>query len=112
MRWIFLECGYGKDVADAISAPMKRKMNECISFNPTKPFEKALDFVQEIQGHTSIKLFVYNQSDVDKTKQELPRTLQSVKGTANLHEIIPQPDGFIFGKRISNEPQMKLTLRF
>jgi hypothetical protein len=112
MRWIFLECGHGKGVADAISAQMKRKMNECISFNPHKSFEKALDFVHEIQKSTSIKLFVYNQSDVDETKQQLPQTLQSVKGSAEIHEIIAQPNGLVFGKKTSDQSQLPLTLRF
>jgi hypothetical protein len=112
MRWIFLESGHGKGIADAISAQMKRKMSECISFNSDKSYEKASDFVHEIQNSTSIKLFTYDQSDVLEIKQQLPHTLKTVKGTAELHEIIAQPSGLIFGKRTSDQPQVQLTLRF
>ena len=40
MRWIFLESGHGKGIGDAISAQMKRKMDEFIAFNPNKSYEK------------------------------------------------------------------------
>ncbi|CAF2777212.1 unnamed protein product [Rotaria sp. Silwood2] len=86
-------------------------MNECISFNPTKSYEKALDFVHEIENSTSIKLFTYNQTDVDDMKQQIPRTLKTVNGTAELHEIIAQADRLIFGKKTSNQSQSPLTLR-
>ncbi|CAF5010042.1 unnamed protein product, partial [Rotaria sp. Silwood1] len=105
MRWIFLECGHGKGVADAISAQMKRKMDECISFNPTKSYEKSLDFVREIQNSTSIKLFIYDQSHIDEIKKQIPRTLQTVKGTAEFHEVIAEPTGLVFGKKTSDQPQ-------
>jgi hypothetical protein len=112
MRWIFLESGHGKGVADAISAQMKRKMNECISFNPNKTFGTSSDFIHEIGKSTSIKLFTYDQSDVDEIKQQIPRTLNTVKGTAELHEIIAQPTGLIFGRKTSDQPQLRLIIRF
>lgn len=99
MRWIYLESGHGKGIADAISAQMKRKMDECISFNPSRSYEKASDFVHEIQSSTSIKLFIYDESNVDDIKLQIPRTLKTVKGTAELHEIIAQPNGLLFGKK-------------
>ena len=57
MRWIFLESGHGKGIADAISAQTKRKMDECISFNPGKSYDKAMDFLNGIKNITCIKLF-------------------------------------------------------
>ena len=50
-RLIFLESGYDKDTADAISAQMKRKINECIASNPNKLYEKILDFVDAIRNY-------------------------------------------------------------
>ena len=61
---------------------------------------------------TSIKLFTYNHSDVDEMKQQLPRTLKTVKAKAELHEIIAQSVGFIFGKRTSDQPQLQFKLKF
>jgi hypothetical protein len=98
--------GRGKGIVDAISAQMKRKMNECISFNSNKSYDKALDFAHEIESSTSIKLFIYDQSNVDEIKQQLPCTLQTVKGTAELHGIIAEPSGLVFGKKTSDQPQL------
>ncbi|CAF0941352.1 unnamed protein product [Rotaria sordida] len=112
MRWIFLECGHGKGVADAISAQMKRKMDKYVSFNPTKSYEKTSDFVHEIQNSTSIKLFTYDQSHVDEIRKQILHTLQTVKGTAELHEIIAEPTDLVFGKKTSDQPQVQLRLRF
>ena len=44
MRWIVLESGHGKGIGDAISAQMKRKMNEFIAFNSNKSYEKNMRF--------------------------------------------------------------------
>ncbi|CAF1441672.1 unnamed protein product [Adineta steineri] len=112
MKWIFLECGHGKGIADAISAQMKRKMDDCISFNPNKSYEKASDFINEIQSFTSIKIFTYDKTDVDVIKQQLPSSLKTVKGTGELHEILAQATGLIFGKKTSDQQEMKLTLKF
>ncbi len=112
IRWIFLESGHGKGIADAISARMKRKMDECISFNPNKSYNTTTDFVHDIINSTSIKLFTYDQTDVQKTKEQIPRTLKTVKGTAELHEIIAEPSGLVYGKKTSDQPQIQLRLFF
>ncbi|CAF4308849.1 unnamed protein product, partial [Rotaria magnacalcarata] len=65
-------------------------------------------FIDEIQRSTTIKLFTYDKSDVDETKQQLPSSLKTVKGTGELHEIIAQPTGLIFGKKISDQEQQSL----
>ncbi|CAM4787510.1 unnamed protein product [Rotaria magnacalcarata] len=65
------------------------------------------DFIDEIQRSTTIKLFTYDKSDVDETKQQLPSSLKTVKGTGELHEIIAQPTGLIFGKKISDQEQQR-----
>ena len=52
IRWIFLESGYDKGIADAISAQTKRKMKEYIAFNLNKSYEKILDFVDKIGNYS------------------------------------------------------------
>ena len=54
----------------------------------------------------------YDQFDVDVIKQQLPRTLKTVKGTSEHHEISAEPDGLIFSKKTSDKPQLQFTLRF
>ena len=51
MRLIFIVSGHDKGIADAIPAPMKRKMDECIAFNQNGLYEKILDFVNEIGNY-------------------------------------------------------------
>ena len=59
MRWILLESEHGKGIGDAVSAQMKRKMDECIAFNSNKLYEKPLDFIHAIGTSNYIHQTVY-----------------------------------------------------
>ncbi|CAF3008769.1 unnamed protein product, partial [Rotaria sp. Silwood2] len=87
IKWIFLESGHGKGVADAIGAAIKRKFNEIIAFNPDNSFQKASDLVNSAKTSTDIKVYLYDTTNIENLKKTIPK-LKTVKGTATFHEIL------------------------
>jgi hypothetical protein len=111
MRWIFLESGNGKGVADGIGASLKRQMEEAVAFNPDKAFKAPLNFMEEVKRRTDIQLYIYDTSNIDQLTNSLP-SLNPVKRTASLHEILAMPDGKNYGKDKSSEPLNLLKVSF
>jgi len=111
IKWIFLESGHGKGVADAVGAAVKRKFDEVVSFDPDNSFANALDLLNAIKNFTDIKLFIYDKEDIENFKKTIPK-LDTVKGTSLFHKIIARKDGTIYAKNLSNEneKQVKLTV--
>ncbi|CAF4500295.1 unnamed protein product, partial [Didymodactylos carnosus] len=91
IKWIFLESGHGKGVADGVGAAIKRLMDHAVAFRPNESFKNALDLMNVIVNDTSIKLFTYGKSDIDSLKKNVP-PLIAVKGMASLHEVTAKPD--------------------
>ncbi|CAF2028493.1 unnamed protein product, partial [Rotaria magnacalcarata] len=104
VKWIYLESGHGKGVADEVGAVIKKKMDEAVAFHPDKAFNNVLDLFNVIKNNTNIKLFTYKTEDIDFMKKMIPK-LAVVKGTAALHEVTTKPDGRLYGKDTSFGPE-------
>ncbi|CAF1605264.1 unnamed protein product [Didymodactylos carnosus] len=112
MKWIFLESGHGKGVADAFGASLKRMFDETVNFKPDESFSNASDLVNAIKDQTAIKLYLYDKSDIENVKKSLPK-LETVKGTASLHEITVSSDhGTMYGKDVSSDKDKLLKVKF
>ena len=110
-KWIFLESGHGKGVADAVGAAIKRKFDETVTFNPDGVFSNAADLIDYSRRNTDIKLYSFNSTNIANVRKQIPR-LETVKGTATFHELIATKDGRFYAKTVPNEKEKLLTLRF
>ena len=111
LRWIFLEAGHGKGVADAVGAALKRNFDQAISYKPDDSFKNAMDLLDAVENSSNIKLFTYDKLDVEKLRKSIPK-LVTVKGTAEFHEIIATKDGALYAKNVSNEKEKQLKVQF
>jgi hypothetical protein len=111
IKWIYLEAGHGKGVADSIGATLKRKMDEAINYKPDDSFSSASDLIDAIADGTDIKLYLYGKSDIEKVKKALPK-LSTIKGTATLHEVVATSDGKFYGKDLSSDKERLLAMKF
>ncbi|CAF3986560.1 unnamed protein product [Rotaria sordida] len=87
IKWVYLESGHGKGVADAVGAALKRQFDEAISFDPDHAFDNAQDLMNAVQNNTDIKLYIYDKKDIQKLKDTIP-ALSTIKGTAKFHEVL------------------------
>ena len=67
--------------------------------------------MNEIRASTSIRLYTYQEKDIDAMKQIIP-SLKPIKGTSKFHEIIAQHDGKAFTKNRSDEPETLILINF
>ncbi|CAF1621558.1 unnamed protein product [Didymodactylos carnosus] len=111
MRWIFLESGHGKGVADAIGASVKRMFDDIIRFHPDETYKNAGELMRNVQNSTSIRFYLYAKEDIDAIRQQIP-LLTSVRGTSLFHEIIAHPDGKIFAKSKSDDEEKLIKTNF
>ena len=110
-KWIYLEAGHGKGIADAIGATLKRKMDEAVNYKPDDSFSSASDLIDAIEDTTDIKLYLYGKSDIEDVKKSLPK-LSTIKGTATLHEVLATSDGKFHGKDLSSDKERLLKMKF
>ncbi|CAF1496143.1 unnamed protein product, partial [Rotaria sp. Silwood1] len=110
-RWLFLESGHGKGLADRVGSVIKRLFDNTIRLNPDETFKGAEDLMNKIRKFTKIRLYLYTKEDVDLLRKQLP-SLTTIKGTSMFHEIIAQPDGQIFAKIKSYEQETLLRTNF
>ncbi|CAF1460941.1 unnamed protein product [Adineta ricciae] len=111
MKWIYLEAGHGKGVADASGATIKRLMDQTVAFHPDESYRNAADLINEVKKKTNIKLFTYSREEIDSLKKNIP-SLTAIKGTASLHEVTVKPDGALYGKDTSFGTERLLKLNF
>ncbi|CAF1174502.1 unnamed protein product [Didymodactylos carnosus] len=107
MKWIFLEAGHGKGVADAVGAALKRKFDETIAFDSDNSNDNAMNLINAVENHTEIKLFLYDSDDIKAVKDSIP-AIRTVKGTASFHEVFVTEDGALYAKNLSNEKERLL----
>ncbi|CAF1445113.1 unnamed protein product [Adineta ricciae] len=100
MKWIYLAAGHGKGVADGVSAAIKKKMDDAVTFHPDEGFNNVLDLFNVIKDKTNIKHSTYKTEDIDFVAKIIP-TLTAVKGTATLHQVTVKIDGELYGKDTS-----------
>ena len=96
VKWIYMEAGHGKGVADAVGAVVKRLMDQVVALHPDDAYGNALDLINAIKNNTNIKLFNH-KNDIEGVKKSIP-SLAVVKGTASLHEVTAKFDGKVYGK--------------
>jgi hypothetical protein len=111
MKWIYLESGHGKGVADAIGATLKRQFDDAVNFHPDDSFGNALDLLNAVENSTDIKLFIYDTADIEKQKKSIPK-LTTVKGTTTFHEVTATKDGKLFAKELSCDNGKLLKVKF
>ncbi|CAF1455795.1 unnamed protein product [Adineta ricciae] len=111
LKWIFLEAGHGKGVADAVGAALKINFDEVISYKPDDSFKNAMDLLDAVENSSNIKLFIYDKSDIKTLKKSIPK-LVTVKGTAEFHEIIATKDGALYAKNVSSAKEKQLKAQF
>lgn len=111
VKWIYLESGHGKGIADAIGATVKRLMDQAVAFHPDESYTNALDLVETITNNTTIQLFTYTTNDIVSLKQSMPM-LTAIKGTASFHEVTVEPDGKVYGKDTSFGKERLLKVNF
>ncbi|CAF4629791.1 unnamed protein product [Didymodactylos carnosus] len=112
MKWIFLESGHGKGIADAIGGALKRKFDDAINFQPDESFSSASDLLHAVEHSADkIKLYLYEKSDVEEVKKSLPK-LETIKGTASFHEVMATSDGKLYGKDLSSDTAKLLKTKF
>jgi hypothetical protein len=111
LKWIYLESGHGKGVADAVGAALKRKFDDAVNFDPDNSFENALDLLNAVENSTDIKMFIYDKSDIDQLKKSLPK-LTTVKGTTTFHELLATKDGKLYAKELSSDNEKLLKVKF
>ena len=68
-RWLFLESGHGKGVADAVGAVLKRLFDEAVSFDPDNSFDNALDLMNLVKSRTEVKLFIYDKVGTEQQEE-------------------------------------------
>ena len=111
MRWLFLESGHGKGVADGVGSAIKRLFDNAIRFNPDQSFKGAADLMTKIKKSTNIQLYLYKKEDIDSLKEKIP-SLTTIKGTSAFHEIIAKPNGQVFAKNKSDEQEFLIRTNF
>ncbi|CAF5106606.1 unnamed protein product [Rotaria magnacalcarata] len=111
MRWIFLASGHGKGIADGIGATIKRLFDNVIRLNPDQSFNGAEDLMNKIKSSTTIRLYLYKKEDVDSLRLQIP-SLSTITGTSKFHEIIAKPNGQMFKKDNSDEPETLTQTKF
>ena len=111
MRWLFLCTGHGKGIADGVGASIKRLFDNAVQLNPDKSFGGAEHLMNEIRTSTSIRLYTYQEKDIDAVKQIIP-SLKPIKGTSKFHEIVAKSDGKVFTKNRSDEPETLIPVNF
>ena len=111
VKWIYLESGHGKGEVDGINAIIKRQIDEVIAFRPGEAFNSAADLFEIIKDKTKIKLFTYSKEDTDSLRKTIP-ALTTVKGMANLHEVITKPNSKFYGKDTSFDAECLLKFNF
>jgi hypothetical protein len=109
-RWVFLESGHGKGVADAVGAVLKRSFDEAVSSDPDNSFHNALDLMSVVKSRTAVKLFIYDKTSTEQLRKSIP-ALETIKGTAAFHEIIAKRNGTVFAKKLSNEAEQQVKIR-
>ncbi len=111
MRWLFLESGHGKGIADGIGSTIKRLFDNVIRLNPDESFKGAEDLMNKIKNSTNIRLYLYKKEDIDSLRKQIP-SLTTIKGTASFHAIIAKPNGQIFAKNKSDERESLIETNF
>ncbi len=109
-RWLFLESGHGKGVADAVGAVLKRLFDEAVSFDPDNSFDNALDLMNLVKSRTEVQLFIYDKVGIELLRKSIPN-LETIKGTAAFHALIAKKDGTVFAKKLSNEAEQQIKVR-
>ncbi len=61
LRWLFLESGPGKDIADSIGSVIKRLFDNTIRLNSDESFKAAEDLMNKIMNSINIRLYIYNK---------------------------------------------------
>ncbi|CAF4668957.1 unnamed protein product [Rotaria sp. Silwood2] len=87
INWIFYESGHGKGIPDAVGASLKNKFDQIVVYYSDDAFQAASDLVTTVKNDTETKLFLYEKSDIDVLKEQIPK-LKAVKGTARMYELI------------------------
>ncbi|CAF1421049.1 unnamed protein product [Adineta ricciae] len=111
MRWLFLESGHSKDIADGLGSVIKRLFDNVIRLNPDESFKGAKKLMNKIINSTNIRLYFYKKEDSDALRERIP-PLTTIKGTSMFHEIIAKPNGEVFIKQKSVEPEILLKTNF
>ena len=88
LRWIYVESGHGKGVADGIGAVVKKAIKDVISYNPDIPIYNVLDLLTYgLQDRIpSITLQDCQKSAVLELQNQVPY-LERVTGTVKIHEV-------------------------
>jgi hypothetical protein len=111
MRWLFLESGHGKGVADGIGSAIKRLFDNTVRLNPDETFDGAEDLMSKIKNSTNIRLYLYQREDIDSLREQIP-SLTTIKGTSMFHEIIAKPNGEVFARNKPDEQETLIQTNF
>ncbi|XP_068228638.1 uncharacterized protein [Palaemon carinicauda] len=88
MKWIYLEGGHGKGIADAVGASVKQQMCNIIAKHPNKSFRNTLDILPFIKDLPNVKVFSHTEQLVQQYKNLLSRQhLQVIPSTYKIHEV-------------------------
>ncbi|XP_070182136.1 uncharacterized protein [Littorina saxatilis] len=85
--WNFFEAGHGKGVPDGVGGILKRTADRRV----LEGFDilNSKDFVAKLKPSTSIKLYTIQGSDIMAVEKRIcNKTLKTVPGTMNIHQIL------------------------
>ncbi|XP_064114759.1 uncharacterized protein LOC135220986 [Macrobrachium nipponense] len=95
MKWIYLEGGHGKGIADAVGASVKQLMCDTIAKHPNKSFRNTVDILPFIKDLPNVKVFSHSEHLVQQYKNLLSRQhLQVIPSTYKIHEVCVKETSF------------------
>ncbi|XP_035444273.2 uncharacterized protein LOC118277191 isoform X1 [Spodoptera frugiperda] len=98
--WSFFESGHGKSVADGIGGSVKRVLDRkvCHGFDITDA-KDAYDILKQCLKVT--KVFLVPDSAITDMTHILPKNIQPLKGTLQVHQIMTQDENIIQFRDVS-----------
>ncbi|KAF9417937.1 hypothetical protein HW555_005082 [Spodoptera exigua] len=98
--WSFFESGHGKSVADGVGGSVKRALDRkvCQGFDVTDA-KDAYDILKQCLKVT--KVFLVPDSAITDINKILPKNIQILKGTLQVHQIMTQDENIIKFRDVS-----------
>ena len=89
LKWIYLEVGHGKGVADGVGATAKRGISDLMLSIPDTPIYTVEDLMKNnLQDFMpSIAIYQHSKEDIDFIGNSIPKTLVAAPDTLKIHEV-------------------------
>lgn len=99
VTWIFFEAGHGKGAADGIGGFLKRQGDTVVATG--RDISDASSFVSVLDGSSKTKLFLISENDISLVADSIPKNIQTLPGTMQVHQVFSENYGRLKYRKLS-----------